>query len=407
MSDTAFGQSTGLVNYETFLDAAAGDDAPADTAQEEVTEEVTETEETEETEGESTEEVESETEGEEEKEAPKKEEKAKAPSVLSAVTADGKKIDVPIDAKFTKMVEGKERQVSVKEALDHYAFDVNYTKKYQEVSQIKKEADTKVEEAKLKEDHASRAMKLVGVALNETSQALHNGNIEGFLQKFGELTQTPTGKIVGQLRQYFLPEIEKYLQADIADRKLMDAEEKAKYIEEDERKITTRRETEARLSQYQNFAAQKMKESGVTDQAWIEAEKKIIRDHLGGVAPDFSAVNPYQLQSYVETVILTARANQQDMSVTQLIDSAVPGLNEKDTETYQEIKKTIAPFIGQLENDELIALIKEVAGDGDDLEEELENKADKPLKKKASTTKVLDPEDEDYNPLAVYAQQSH
>lgn len=327
-----------------------------------------------------------------------------------AKTSDGKTLKVPKDAKFLKTVEGKEREVSVDEALKAFAFDVNYQKKYEEVSALKKEATELKEQATTEQRKAVETLQLVGSALRETGEALSKKDVAGFIDKFSDMTQLSKLEVTSILRGHFLESAKDYLEADETQRKILDKDEENQFLRDKQTKDAARASRQERLRTCGNFAHQQAIkagiEGGITSETWKKAEARVIKDYLNGHHPDFSdasQVTDYQLREYVASVIDLVREEKLDTNLNQLIEEASPGLEKSNKELYDEVRETIAPFLDKLSKEKIAEVVKKAVSQSSEEDDDVEILDDKAkARQNQSSTSRVDTGDTDDNPLSVY-----
>lgn len=355
------------------------------------------------------------TEGGKKEEAGDSEDKGKAdkskPKQLTAKTSDGKEIELPEDAVFTKTVDGEEREVSVADALQAYAFDANYTKKYQELSKEKEEAQAEKAKAQTATKKAQDTLSLVGSALKDTVGAIEAGNVDAFIKKFSSITKVSPTVINSAFRKYYIPTLEKYLNATDEERMAMDAEEKEAFSKEKIDSLEKEKQDRETLGNYQRYATSQTQKSGISPEEWEAAEGRLINEYLDGKNVNFLNISPAEVKEYIDTVIILAQDGKQKVVTSSLMEKAAPGLAEEDSGKYDEIVKTISPFLAEFTEDELVEIIKDTLNTKEGLsedgqkEETSENTAgDKATEKAApqESKSQLDPEEDDYNPLSVY-----
>ncbi len=236
--------------------------------------------------------------------APKAEE---GPKSVKFKTVAGREVEIPLDSKITKKIDGVDQEVSIKEALDQYAGKVAYDKRFTELDQRDKAYIA---------DKQQTESQLTGIL-----QKAYNKDVMGSILEMSKIAGLDPAPVFESLKQELIGNIEQFMQMTPEQRDLHfmkkenDFLKRSKASEDEERtKKQAQTELDGQLSSLRetlNIADEDLKKAESTIRSNPETYKSF--DNPKGKIELADALKRWELASTALGLIDTDYAQDQDM----------------------------------------------------------------------------------------------
>lgn len=322
---------------------------------------------------------------EEEKKPAAKDDKKTDKSVVEAVGPDGKPLKVSLETKFKKKIDGEVVELTLGQMLDNEAAEIPVKKRLQAVADDRKKLDTDKATLESHKAQFNEQTQLVAGQLKQQGSSLASGKVDQFIAEYAEMIGASPAVVNSKFREYFVPKVIEYLQADENGRKLLDEKERSGYVDYEATKLRSQTELSTALGQRQRYTQGELQKAGISADEFKTAEAAVINEQLGGNKPrdrDFATADPADIKAYVASCIAKANESKVSGRTDSLISKIDPELKTSQPEVYEGVKEWLR-LVGNKYDEETLetqirAQLGKLKDDTEDEDEAVELERDEP-----------------------------
>lgn len=187
--------------------------------------------------------------------APKVEEGSKS---FKLKTVSGREVEIPVDAKIIKKIDGVEQEVSISKALDEYSGKFVTEKRFTEIDQMKKAFEADIQSA---EEQFSTVL-----------TKAYNKDVMGALLELSDMAQQDPAAIFDNLRDTLVGDLDKFMSMSQQERDLHFANKKIEYLTRSKESSETQTKAKQAAKELEQKASEMREALGVSDE-WLEKAK--------------------------------------------------------------------------------------------------------------------------------------